>query len=161
MTPPAASASTSNLGFLTILSEPAGTLGGYLVTNAWGRPLEFRLTSAVQPNRVQTILYGPALAGFVCGELIGKTLVEKSTTPVRWIVTDSADALDLRSHVDAPVVLISSASPANLVPVGKNLYLSPRFVSDVDGVAELLALSPALDLSEPFLRIREAVSEAR
>ena len=51
-----------NLGFLTVLNEPSGYLGGYLVTNVWGRPLEFRLSTAVQPNRVQQILYGSTLA---------------------------------------------------------------------------------------------------
>ena len=40
-----------------MLHEASGYLGGYLVTNTWGRPLEFRLSSAVQPNRVQQILY--------------------------------------------------------------------------------------------------------
>ena len=48
MAAPATTAPGNNLGFLTILQDPAGTLGGYLVTNLWGRPLEFRLTSAVQ-----------------------------------------------------------------------------------------------------------------
>src|SRR4051812_10940115 len=33
-----------NLGFLVVLNDN-GYLGGYLVTNAWGRPLEFRLSS--------------------------------------------------------------------------------------------------------------------
>src|SRR5437588_8117327 len=40
-----------NLGFLTIVQENGSYQGGYLVTNLWGRPLEFRLSSAVQPNR--------------------------------------------------------------------------------------------------------------
>ena len=44
---------TVNIGFLTILHEANGYLGGYLVTNQWGRPLEFRLSTAVQPNRVR------------------------------------------------------------------------------------------------------------
>ena len=48
-----------HLGFLTVFAEPTGYLGGYLVTNSWGRPLEFRLSTAVQPNKVQQILYGP------------------------------------------------------------------------------------------------------
>ena len=43
-------ASPPTLGFLTIQQEPAGWAGYYLVTNAWGRPLEFRMSSAVQPN---------------------------------------------------------------------------------------------------------------
>jgi hypothetical protein len=150
-----------NVGFLAILQDPGGTLGGYLVTNAWGRPLEFRLTSAVQPNRVQAILYGAALPTFLCGELIGKTLVEKSTAPVRWVVTDSPHVLELRQHVEFPVVLHAANDPGGLTPVGRNLYLSPRFADDAAKVTELLAQSPSLDLGEPFLRIREAITEAR
>src|SRR5581483_8078339 len=38
-----------HIGFLTVLHEASGYLGGYLVTNVWGRPVEFRLSSAVQP----------------------------------------------------------------------------------------------------------------
>src|SRR4051812_23734213 len=51
----------NQLGFLSVLQENGGFLGGYLVTNYWGRPVEFRLSTAVQPNRVQQILYGPTL----------------------------------------------------------------------------------------------------
>ena len=66
------------LGFLSLAQDAAGHSGGYLVTNAWGRPLEFRLSSAVQPTKVQQILYGPTLADYLQCELIGKTLVEKA-----------------------------------------------------------------------------------
>ena len=149
-----------NVGFLAILQDSGGTLGGYLVTNSWGRPLEFRLTSAVQPNRVQAILYGSALPNFLCGELIGKTLVEKSTAPVRWIVTDSPHVLELRNHVDFPVVL-SATQGDGLTSIGRNLFVSPGFAGDGGAVEQLLSHSPSLDLNEPFLRIREAVVEAR
>ena len=44
------------LGFLTVVAEGAGQLGGLLVTNCWGRPIEFRLSTAVQPNRLQQLL---------------------------------------------------------------------------------------------------------
>src|SRR5438874_9502528 len=77
---PATTPAASALGFLTIVQEQNGYLGGYLVTNLWGRPLEFRLSTAVQPNRVQQILYGPALQPYLCADLIGKTLVEKTAT---------------------------------------------------------------------------------
>ena len=55
-----------NLGFLTVLHEASGYRGGYLVTNVWGRPLEFRLSTAVQPTRVQQILYGGTLQPYIC-----------------------------------------------------------------------------------------------
>src|SRR5262245_2979446 len=45
----AAMTTACNLGFLTILRESSGHLGGYLVTNQWGRPLEFRLSTTLPP----------------------------------------------------------------------------------------------------------------
>src|SRR3989442_9611972 len=102
MTSPATTPST-NLGFLTILREPSGFVGGYLITNSWGRPLEFRLSSAVQPNKVQTILYGDTLHDYLCGEVIGKTLLDKTTTPIAWILVDNPMTLALRLRIEARV----------------------------------------------------------
>src|ERR1700676_5362568 len=98
---------TLHLGFLTVLHEANGYLGGYLAVNGWGRPLEFRLTSAVQPNRVQQILYGGTLETYVCADLIGKTLVEKAGVPVQLVVTDREEVLDLRLKLDAPVAWLA------------------------------------------------------
>jgi hypothetical protein len=158
-TPPA-----THLGFLTILHEPAGILGGYLVTNVWGRPLEFRLTSPVQPNRVQHILYGPTLQEYLCGELIGKTLLDKSATPASWIITDHAAALDLRLRVSVPVSLWLPGDPPATIPGdphGRGLYGHDRFPDDADAVHAILAKLANFDLGEPFQRIRDAIHEAR
>ena len=102
-------AGTLSLGFLTVLHEANGYLGGYLVVNGWGRPLEFRLTSAVQPNRVQQILYGDTLESYICADLIGKTLVDKAGTSVQLVVTDREEVLDLRLKLDAPVAWLAPA----------------------------------------------------
>lgn len=160
----AAPSSFTNLGFLAILQEPTGTLGGYLVTNSWGRPLEFRLSSAVQPNRVQHILYGDSLPGFLCGELIGKTLVEKATTPVQAIFTDHPHALEARLRLNMPVALVWGGSlPSGLpaISAGPNLFTHASEPEDSTRIKELLESLGNLDLSEPFLRIREAIAEAR
>lgn len=160
---------TVTLGFLTVLQEPTGWLGGYLLTNAWGRPLEFRLTTAVQPNRVQAVLYGPTLSEYLHADLIGKTLVEKCAGKPDLIVTDSPDALGLRSRLGIPVVALrpGTGSPADARPVthphsSVGLLLPPRFAADEPAVMQLLErVDPAVDLAEPFARIREAVAEAR
>src|SRR5438552_2510208 len=96
-----------NLGFLTVLHEPNGYLGGYLVTNSWGRPLEFRLSTAVQPNRVQQVLYASTLRPYICADLIGKTLVEKTGIAVQLLLTDTDAVLELRHKVEVPVVAIA------------------------------------------------------
>lgn len=156
-------AAPGNLGFLTFVQESAGTLGGYLVVNGWGRPLEFRLSSAVQPNRVQQILYGDSLASFLHGELIGKTLVEKSSTAVGAVVTDNAHALDLRLRLDVPVGWFapSNGLPANALLVDRGLHVHPNHPEDAAAFRDILVQLSGIDLAEPFQRIREAMTEAR
>jgi hypothetical protein len=159
------------LGFLTLLTDPTGVLGGYLLTNSWGRPLEFRLSTAVQPNRVQQILYGPTLTEYLHAELIGKTLIEKTAAPPSLIVTDSVAALALRGKLNVPAVAVRpeglELSASDVLPLPhprcSTLLLYPaRHAADRTRLEELLdRIDPAVDLAEPFARIREAVNEAR
>jgi hypothetical protein len=158
------------LGFLKVFQEPTGWLGGYLVTNAWGRPLEFRLTTAVQPNKVQAALYGPSLTEYLHADLIGKTLVEKTTAKPDLIVADAVAAAGLRSRVGIPTVAFRPETeflPPDCRPLSHprssvSLVIASRFAADEAVVVRLLdAVDPAVDLTEPFARIREAVAEAR
>jgi hypothetical protein len=155
----------SNLGFLSVHQESGGFVGGYLVTNSWGRPLEFRLSSAVQPNKVQTILYGDTLHRYLCGEVIGKTLIDKTATSVQWVLVDNPMTLDLRLCVDCPVGLWHSlVDPNQPMPgllVQARLYCHPHFPEDVDALRQRIDQLGPLDFGEPFARIREAINEAR
>ena len=165
-------AATLNLGFLTVLHEASGYLGGYLVTNVWGRPLEFRLSTAVQPNRVQQILYGDTLEPYIYADLIGKTLVDKTATPVNLMLTDREPALELRARLEVPVAWLAPADEslsANRGSVARPasseqgpILCHPRFPDDVAVVREILdRLDGSIDLAEPFTRVREAIGEAR
>jgi hypothetical protein len=156
-----------NLGFLTILQEPSGWLGGYLVTNGWGRPVEFRLTTAVQPNRVQAALYGPTLPEYLLADLIGKTLIEKTATKPDLVVTDLPAALPLRSRVEMPVVALRAAGAVEAFAfdhprAAGGLLLPIRFTTDRAVAVQVLdRVDTAVELAEPFARIREAIAEAR
>src|ERR1700746_3887684 len=110
MAQPVATSGSANLGFLTVLHEASGYLGGYLVTNLWGRPLEFRLSSAVQPNRVQQILYGGTLQSYICADLIGKTLIEKTGIAPDYVITDREPVLDVRLNLEVPVLWLAAAN---------------------------------------------------
>ena len=155
-----------HLGFLTVFAEQTGYLGGYLVTNSWGRPLEFRLSTAVQPNKVQQILYAGTLTEYLCADLIGKTLIEKTSIPAHLIITDSANVLPLRSRIEVPVIAALSGS-TDAVTFNHSrstlpLALDPKWAGDEPRVRAILdRVDAALDLAEPFARIREAVAEAR
>lgn len=114
-------------GFLTINQDANGFFGAYLVTNRWARPIEFRISSAVQPNKVQHILYGEGLKPFIYSEVIAKTLVEKSSQLVDLVITDLTEVLGLRKSwifrwfvwqkqkTQSPTALMLSRAPEVLV----------------------------------------------
>lgn len=157
------------LGFLTAIEVPEkGFIGGLLVTNHCGRPLEFQCTVPVKANPTQEILYGPTLAPFILGELIGTTLVEKAGVRPLWILTDCKEILELRNHIDRPVAIVE---PADSVPgeseTGRTIQLGrqtirfhPAHTDDQATVSRDSKQVPAdADLQEPFERVREALQE--
>lgn len=160
-----------SLGFLKIVHESSGYLGGYLLTNGWGRPLEFRLTSAVQPNRVQAVLYGDTLAEFIQAELIGKTLIEKCSSLPQLVVTNVPAALAVRNFVSMPVVAVMGEAnqppPFGCLTVETSrcrstVVMLEKNAADRPLIENLLAkIDPAVDLNEPFQRIQDAMTEAR
>ncbi len=99
--------SSTAWGFLTVLSsDEQGLIGGYLVLNQAGRPLEFHCTAPVKPNRAQQILFGPTLEPYLYGEQIGQTLIGKGTATPAVVYTDVSPALATRDFVDMPVALV-------------------------------------------------------
>src|SRR5262245_9735790 len=159
------------LGFLTAIEVPEnGFVGGLLVTNQCGRPLEFQCTVPVRPNATQTILYGPTLAPFILGELIGGTLVEKAGVKPQVILTDRAQILELRNHVEQPVALVEAESQGEIpegadvprsIKLGRqNVRFHPSHAEERLSVSRDARQIPAdADLQEPFERVREALQE--
>jgi hypothetical protein len=164
-----------NLGFLTVVHDASGYLGGYLVTNVWGRPLEFRLSTAIQPNRVQQILYGGTLQPYICADLIGKTLIDKTATSAQVILTDREPVLELRLMLEVPLAWVAppddalaaamSAAGAEVrsaAPGRAGVFCHPSFPADIGVLRDTLGrLDRVVDLAEPFSRVREAIAEAR
>jgi len=183
--------SNAALGFLTIVEhEPHGLFGGYLVLNTAGRPVEFHCTAPIRPNRAQQILYGPTLEPFLFGEHIGRTLLEKATSPPLVVCTDRRAALSLREHVEVPVALVldgenEAEASASLSEssykqwrvdgphvVGSalsefrlgcnHLAVLNRATNDRQQIQDRLGeIAETFVLAEPFTRIREAIDEAR
>jgi hypothetical protein len=159
------------LGFLTAIEVPdKGFVGGLLVTNHCGRPLEFQCTAPVRANPTQEILYGPTLAPFILGELIGRTLVEKAGVKPQLILTDRDQILELRSHVDQPVGLVEpqamtgNAEPTDIarsIRMGRqNVRFDASPSEDNSAISRDAHQIPVeADLLEPFERVRQALQE--
>ena len=100
---------TVRLGFLTAIEvADRGFVGGLLITNHYGRPLEFQCTAPVKANRTQEILYGPTLVPYVLGELIGRTLLEKATIKSHVLLTERPEILEARGNFNVPTALVSA-----------------------------------------------------
>ena len=179
--------SQAALGFFTVLEhEQQGLIGGYLILNQAGRPLEFHCTAPVKANRAQQILFGPTLESYLYGEQIGQTLLGKSSLEPLAVCTDVELALTVRDYISLPVALVladeesmrqatsdSTSSTWRVdaahwagthlsqFAIGRNRLAVPAHrEADRQMLAARLESVAGLDLSEPFERIREAVEEA-
>ena len=179
---------SATLGFVSVrLHAEHGYFGGYLVLNHRARPLEFHCTLPVKPSRAQTLLYGPTLEEFVCGEQIARALVTKAKLKPDLLVVDSAAALGLAQVCDLPLVqlctevAISPACERLLLPkiaagpagsqddvdcrhlhVGDYEFALPANTQVTDATLKqiIAQLAAHFDLREPFQRIVEALVEA-
>lgn len=174
------------LGFLTAIEDrERGFVGGLLVTNHFGRPLEFQCTAPLKPNRAQEILYGPTLIPYMLGDLIGRTLIEKVGVKPHLVLTERNDLLPMRDLVSIPVACVddqsltagtsasgdeSTAERAQTeIPdlpsqcrLGRQVLRFHAAHVDDQAVARQGAASVPhdADLREPFERVREALNEA-
>ena len=157
------------LGFLTALEVPEqGFVGGLLVTNRHGRPLEFQCTAPLKPNRTQEILYGSTLAPYVMGEVIARTLIEKVGVKPHVILTERPEILELRNHCTMPVGCLDSdqsnptpASNGSGFKIGRQWFrVHAAHVDDrTDLESQTTQVSKDADMREPFERVREALLE--
>lgn len=156
------------LGFLTTVEDSdRGYMGGLLITNRFGRPLEFQCTTPVKPNRTQEILYGPTLRPYVLSELIGRTLIDKVSVKPHLLLAEFPELLELRDHLEFPVACFAMDSgslagqTSEVVKVGQQrLRFHDQHPADAANIAKRIGeVPPEADLKEPFDRIREALAE--
>jgi hypothetical protein len=158
-------------GFLTAVDSPThGLFGGYLVVDVLGRPIEFHCTAPVKVTRAQQILYGPTLHGHLHGRQIGGALLAESTLAPVVVLTDHDAMLHVRPHTKLPLALVRPLD-GGLADGGFALgfalgfaHVSPH-ATDVAAEPllreQLAELAAAVDLREPFDRIRAAIDEAQ
>ena len=156
-------------GFLTVVDSPAhGVFGGYLLVDSLGRPLEFHCTAPVKVSRAQQILYGASLPGHLHGQQIGAALLAEGTVTPAMVLTDHEAMLAVRPHTSLPVALVRRRGEAVEPPPGAfalgEVCVSPHASDSGDPEAfrqRLEHLGSAVDLTEPFERIRAAIEEAQ
>lgn len=136
------------LGFLTAIEVPErGYVGGLLVTNQFGRPLEFQCTAPLKPNRTQEILYGPTLVPYVLGDLIGRTLLEKVGVKPHLVLTERHELLGLRDLVEIPVACVDEMPADGKAAPSAAEDAQPVNSDDSPGTSELVAAAEPVVIS--------------
>jgi len=151
--------------------------GGVLVTDAQGKPLEFRCTSAIQPTAVQKTLYGGTLKAHMAVELTARPLLSAVKEDYDAVLVTHDDFIELRKAIKKPLLVVAKQG-ATLVtkedadaPTRSELLASPsgkfepvvltchwQHADDIDQtLPNLGALFSRFDLTEPFARIGNAL----
>ena len=81
--------------------------GGVLVTDAQGKPLEFRCTSAIQPTAVQKTLYGGTLPAHMAVELTARPLLAALKEKYDAVLVTRDDFIELRKLIEKPLLIVS------------------------------------------------------
>jgi hypothetical protein len=156
-----AAADKLHLGFLRVISLDAGYVGGLLVTNRIGRPLEFQCTTPVRPNKTQEVLYGPTLESFLYCEVVARTLLDRMAVKPDLLLIDQSEILPLRESCSFPVLLLSAKCSRNGTSNLDDAQSHTGFEDDLASIEKLRKLVPAsADLLEPLERVSEALTEA-
>jgi hypothetical protein len=158
-----------SFGFLTTLESPVhGLFGGYLVVDTVGRPIEFHCTAPVKVSRAQQILYGASLDSHLHGRQVGGALLAEGKATPAVVLTDNEAMLHVRPHTTLPVALVWRGGDTSDAALSQGLSFNGAVVrphahdadQSVDLAARLATLAAAVDLCEPFERIRAALEEA-
>lgn len=109
---------SQHIGFITVRNDARrGLIGGFLVLNMAGRPLEFHCTAPLKPNRAQEILYGASLRPYLYGEQIARTLLEKTQSNLAIVMCDTAEVLALQEFTELPVIhVFAPEEPDQKIP---------------------------------------------
>lgn len=173
-------ADTLKLAYFVTLKEGASYLGGLLVTDPSGIPLDFRYTEPITPTRLQSVLYGKALEPHLKEEVIQKTLLkELKLAPDLFLVPPTELAGRWSGEAKCPVLAVQRTQENPLPRLGESLRVSPRevllqvaensaplrvvFASTVELAQQELALPKILDaayhmdLTEPLERVVAAL----
>ena len=89
-------------------------MGGAMVTDPFGLPLEFRYTEPVRATKLQRILYGDVLEKYIHGDVIAGNLISRLDQKPELFLVSDADVLEAVSASGRKAVQLS---PSRVPPL--------------------------------------------
>lgn len=169
------------IGYIDIYgTQRDGYIGGVLVTDYVGVPVEFRHTELVNPGRVQKILYGRSLERFLKCESLAKCLLTDLKNKPDLLVVPDPEYYLLTRTFNFPFVQLAKAPREPLAKHGESVEVSEsEILLQVLSIREplrvkvdrknapslpsiktlLLDFGRTMDLLEPMSRVQAALKE--
>lgn len=164
-------------GYLVVQADEGGTyVGGLMVTDGNGLPVDFRFTDPITPTRLQRALYGGALDRYLRADVVAATLLRSVEQRPTMVLVEEEDLLSL-PEAGCPVALVDvSRSPGMGAPGSTRTEAPDRLlvqacedgppvrvvVSDPGSAgavaASLTALGRRMDPMEPAQRVHAALA---
>ncbi len=113
------------LAYLMITTPIPNTyIGGVMVTDSRGLPLEFRYTEPIQPTKIQQILYGQVLSNYIKREVILETLLKSVESKFKCLLVQDEHLLNYPAK-GYTIVRISETKSSPIGSVGQIQEISP------------------------------------
>lgn len=136
-------ADSLKLAYFVVMKEGASYLGGLLLTDPSGIPLDFRYTEPITPTKLQAVLYGKALEPHLKEEVIQKALLKELKTPPDLLLLPAAElAGGWAGETKCPVLSVQKTQESPLARTGEVFRASPRelLIQVTEGAAPLRAI---------------------
>jgi hypothetical protein len=114
-----------NLAYLLVASPlPNVFIGGLMVTDRFGLPLEFRYTEPIQPSKIQQVLYGQVLNSYIKKEVILETLLKNIEVSFKALLVEDDALLEIKGKNYSVGRLTLTKSPP-IGETGKRQEIAP------------------------------------
>lgn len=165
-------------GYLVTLKESGAYLGGVMITNDHGFPIDFKYTDPVTPTKVQHIIYGPVLEQYIRNHVIIGALSSEISNPADFYVVSQHQLHDIAEASELPLLSLQRTQLAPLAEKGavnrakenecllqgfgdqhptRIIFGSMTVEQQEQAIKDLTYLSKHMDLVEPLDRLEKAV----
>jgi hypothetical protein len=170
------------IGYLMVSSPvPNVYVGGLMVTDNRGLPVEFRYTEPIQPTKIQQVLYGQVLSTYIKREVILETLLKSMESKFKCLLVEDEQMLDYPAK-GYSILRIAATKSSPIGEVGKTQDIAPQEIllqvtpegspirlhmgsvktgADAENserpTGVLLDAGQSMDLCEPLKRIEKAL----
>jgi hypothetical protein len=113
------------LAYLLISApKPNVFIGGMMITDGRGLPVEFRYTEPIQPSKIQQILYGEKLSSYIKRDVIAETLIRNVEAKFKYLLVGDENLLTYPVK-GITMIRITETKSAPLGGLGKFQEISP------------------------------------